>query len=478
MSSAPPPDRLRPRFHFLPEKNWMNDPNGLIQWEGQYHLFYQHNPAGPVHGAIHWGHAVSRDLVHWEHWPVALAPTPGGPDQDGCWSGCAVDNAGVPTLIYTGVYPQAVCLATGSADLRRWEKHPANPVIPGPPAELAAGSGGHFRDPFVWRAAGQWHMVIGSKVEGRGGLILHYRSPDLLQWAYQGVLLEGDPSQTEPVWTGTMWECPNLFELDGRHLLFFSVQAAPTDLLYPVYYTGDYTGRQFHPARQGILVHGRTFYAPLALRLADGRLVMWGWLKEARSPEACREAGWAGVMSLPIALSLTPEGALRLEPVAELKALRRGHWRFEEIRLAPGRRGWLNGLQGDSLEIEAVFEPDPAAEFGLQMLCSPDGQEQTRLVYNGPERRLILERNDSSLSAGVDRATQEAPLSLDERGELRLHIFLDRSVLEIFANAHTGLVGRAYPTRPDSLGLDLFVRRGEVRLKSMSVWSLGSIWEE
>src|SRR4030042_175472 len=105
-------EKHRPGFHFLPEKNWMNDPNGLIQWKGQYHLFYQYNPNGPFHGTIHWGHAVSQDLVHWQYLPLALTPTPGGPDAAGCFSGCAVDDEGVPTFVYTGIHPQTVCLAT------------------------------------------------------------------------------------------------------------------------------------------------------------------------------------------------------------------------------------------------------------------------------------------------------------------------------------------------------------------------------
>ncbi|MDE2994105.1 MAG: glycoside hydrolase family 32 protein, partial [Chloroflexota bacterium] len=129
-------DPHRPRYHFLPPSGWMNDPNGLIQWEGRYHLFYQYSPEfGDVpdsHRAAtlkHWGHAVSDDLVHWEHWPVALTPTPGGPDKDGCYSGCAVDNHGVPTLVYTGVFPQCACIATSDDGLVTWTKHPANPVV-------------------------------------------------------------------------------------------------------------------------------------------------------------------------------------------------------------------------------------------------------------------------------------------------------------------------------------------------------------
>src|SRR6266487_6704302 len=131
-------DPHRPQYHFLPRANWLNDPNGLIQWGGTYHLFYQYNPNGPFHATIHWGHAASADLVHWRHLPIALAPTPGAADADGCWSGCAVNDGGVPTLIYSGHRngEQRACLATSADGLLTWQKHPGNPVIPGPPPGL------------------------------------------------------------------------------------------------------------------------------------------------------------------------------------------------------------------------------------------------------------------------------------------------------------------------------------------------------
>jgi beta-fructofuranosidase len=128
-------DSQRPGFHFLPPRNWMNDPNGWIQWKGQYHLFYQYNPNGAFHADMHWGHAVSDDLVRWQHLPIALAPTPDGADKDGVYSGCIVDNQGVPTLFYTGVFPEVQCAAVGSDDLVSWEKR-AEPVIDGPPDGL------------------------------------------------------------------------------------------------------------------------------------------------------------------------------------------------------------------------------------------------------------------------------------------------------------------------------------------------------
>jgi len=148
----------RPLNHFQPESNWMSDPNGLMQWRGQYHLFYQHHPHSPLWGPMHWGHAASHDLVHWTHLPIALAPTPDGPDADGCWSGCAVDHDGVPTLVYTGVrstdgrpYRESVCLATSADELQTWTKYAGNPVIPASPEGLEVLG---FRDPCVWREGG------------------------------------------------------------------------------------------------------------------------------------------------------------------------------------------------------------------------------------------------------------------------------------------------------------------------------------
>ena len=164
-------DRHRPSYHFLPPANWMNDPNGFIQWGSTYHLFYQYNPAAAVHDSIHWGHAASEDLVHWRHLPIALTPTPGGPDADGCWSGSAVDDDGTPTIIYTGAsgQHQRACLATGSDDLVTWQKYPGNPIIPEPPSNLELVA---YRDHCVWREADTWYQVMGAGIAGVGGAAL------------------------------------------------------------------------------------------------------------------------------------------------------------------------------------------------------------------------------------------------------------------------------------------------------------------
>ena len=470
-------DPHRPRFHFLPAKNWMNDPNGLIEWRGQYHLFYQHNPYGAAHANMHWGHAVSDDLVGWTELPVALVPQPGGPDAGGCWSGCAVDNHGVPTFVYTGVNPQTVCLATpsptSSDDLLAWQQHPANPVIAGPPAELAGPSRGDFRDPYVWRSGEQWHMVIGSKTD-EGGVVLRYRSDDLVTWEYLGVLLRGEARQSEPYSTGAMWECPNFFPLDGQHMLVLSAQSDRGELLYPVYYAGMFDGEQLTPAAQGILVHGSSFYAPQVLRLADGRTVMWGWLKEGRPVEAALAAGWSGVMSLPIELTWLPEGRVGLRPVEELRALRGQHWHLENIEVGLAVAGLLSGVQGDCLEIEAVLVPGAGAVFAIELRRTEAGAAQARLVYDEALGRLSVEPGPTAPSTVASPERYAAPLRPDADGLVRLHIFLDCSVVEVFANDHTCLAARVYPADAAGLGVELVCEAGTVRVLSLNIWTLAA----
>lgn len=473
-------DPHRPQFHFLAPAHWLNDPNGLIQWQGRMHLFYQYNPNGPFHGSIHWGHAISDDLVHWQDLPVALTPTPGGCDSDGCWSGSAVDNQGTPTLIYSGVSPQVVCLATSSDDLVTWRKHAANPVIAGPPAHLKIASGGHFRDPFVWRADGQWRLVMGSKSAGVGGLVLLYKSSDLLHWEYVGPILQGDITQTEPFWTGAMWECPNLLDFGQRQALVISTQNELGDLLYVFYVSGRFDGQHFIPDVQDILVHGGRqgcFYAPQVTRADDGRHLMWGWLREERSQAAFMEAGWAGVMSLPLVVSMELGGQMCVEPAAELAALRRDHQHWGDLDLPDGSAWPLDSALGDSLEIIAQFELPDDGEFGLDVRATPDGQETTRIVVQPAEQQVVILRDRSSLDPDPDKTPCAAPIRSTANGVITLHIFLDRSVLEVFVNGGlSSMAARIYPTRRDSIGLNLFSRGAAVRLKSLDVWRLEAIW--
>ena len=466
----------RPRYHIYRPGGWLNDPNGPIQWQGAYHLFYQCNPRAPRWGDIHWGHAVSTDLAHWRELPLALAPTPGGTDEGGCWSGCAVDNGGVPTLLYTGVrregdgWQQAQCLAAGSADLRTWRKR-ETPVIAMPPEGVDPDV---FRDPCVWREGDHWCCLLASSVPDVGGTLLLYTSPDLVHWQYAGRPYSGDAKVREPIWTGEFWECPQLFPLGDRHVLLLSVDAHPSARA-TICAVGSVADNRFRPESLGRFDHGGDYYAPISMLDDQGRRLVWGWSPEARSAAAQERAGWSGLLTLPRVLSLGPGHRLHIRPAPELRALRGHGRRHADLPLAPDISGAPAGSAGDALELVAEIAPGTAERIALALRRSPGGEEETRLVYDRAAGTLTLDRGHASRSPEVRRDGLAGPLPLAAGEPLHLHVFLDRSVVEVYANDTFCLTGRIYPTRDDSLGVRLLAEGGEARLVVFEAWEMGPL---
>lgn len=303
-------DTLRPTFHFTAPSNWLNDPNGLIHWKGRYHLFYQHNPAQPVWGQIHWGHAVSDDLVHWQDMPIALSPTPDSYDERGCWSGCTVEHDGVATIFYTGVSGdnhenQTVCIATSEDDdLRIWAKAPQNPVIAAPPEDFA---GCGFRDPYVWRGDDAWYMVIGAGQQNGAEAVLLYRSVTLYDWEYLEPIALSE-SQNDYV-----YECPSFFRMGDKWVLLVSVMPES----HVEYYVGFFWNKHFIIETHGKLTDS-PFYAGLHFKDKRGRQLLMGWLRETRSLEDNAALDWSGCMSLPLQLMLLEDNTLAVTPVREV----------------------------------------------------------------------------------------------------------------------------------------------------------------
>ncbi|MEM4781974.1 MAG: GH32 C-terminal domain-containing protein [Halalkalicoccus sp.] len=452
-------DPLRPRYHVAPPANWLNDPNGIIEHDDRYHVFYQYNPGGPMHGTIHWGHAVSDDLVRWEDEPVALTPSPEGPDRDGCWSGCAIEDDGRATIFYTGGrgMRQPPCRADAvDSDLREWEKDPRNPVIEQVPENVVGSEHweAEFRDHCIWFADGLWHHLIGSGLEDVGGAVFYYTSEDLHEWTYVGPLLVGDGE------TGGMWECPELLELGERDLLHVSNYE---DVLY---FLGEFQGSEFHVDRRGLLDHG-DLYAPQSL-FGDERYVLWGWIPELRGERAQWDAGWSGTLSVPRELTVE-KGLLKQRPIPELEALRDSHARHVDLDIENGSRSL--DVRGRAIELRATLHAS-ADEAGIGVFESPDGVERTRIGIR--EESLIVHREDSSLAASsVD--PRELPLGDLER-PLDLRVFLDGSVLEVFVNERRCLSTRVYPTRPDSDGLSVYAHDGSARFAELDIWTLDSAW--
>jgi beta-fructofuranosidase len=397
-----------------------------------------------------------------------LAPSPGGPDKDGVYSGCALDHDGVPTLMYTGIRPEVQCIATAAdptdPDLAVWRKHPSNPVIPAPPPGPALEG---FRDPFVWREADGWYCVIGSGIEGEVGNVLLYRSQDLVHWEYLHELCRGEHAET-----GRMWECPNFFPLGDKHVLLIS----PIPLRKVLYLVGEYRDHRFIPERTGIVDDGGCYYAPQTMLDERGRRLMWGWLREDRIVEEQEESGWAGVMSVPTELSLTADGRLALRPVPELESLRGTHRAVIDPFLVDGSLHLLGDVSGRHLEIELTVRSTSGDEVWLSVLRSPEGEEETRIVYDSGTHELWIDRSVSSLDREDSDDWQGTAVHPGPEGTLGLRVFVDGSVVAVFASDGTSLTSRVYPTREDSLGVGLGARNGQARVQRMDIWEMQPIW--
>ncbi|QPC82248.1 glycoside hydrolase family 32 protein [Phototrophicus methaneseepsis] len=460
-----PDDIHRPLYHFTPPQNWMNDPNGLIFWRGQYHLFYQHNPDAPYWGNMHWGHAVSEDLTHWRDLPIALAPQPDSPDSAGCFSGCAIVADGTPTIVYTGTQGahceiQTQCIATAVDDgLVKWTKHPRNPLLSDIPAFLKQTR--DFRDPFVWRMNDRWYMVLGSHIIDEGGVILLYQSNDLEHWAFKSILLQGHQEET-----GTPWECPNFFPLGDKWVLILS-SIGPEMRVYA--FVGTFEDEQFHVESQNRLNWG-SFYAPLSFADADNRRILFGWIVEDRNRESQIAAGWSGAQSLPRELTLAEDGRLLQKPVIEAQKLR------GQVLISTER--------GDSSELhlqdthdcyEILAKMQPRGRMTLRLCCAPDHSEFTDLIVDVEKLSAIIDRTHSSRNTHVDTSTLKVDLESVADGEITLHIFVDRSIIEVFINDTVCLTSRIYPTQSNSTGVQLI--EGHTLIEELTIWELQSIWE-
>jgi len=424
----------------------MNDPKPFF-WRGEWHLFFQYAP-GKLHPEqMCWGHAVSRDLARWETLPVALSPTPGSIDACGCWTGSVIRGPDKFYLFYTAIsrllpLTQTQAVAT-SDDLVHWKKSPA-PVIAGPPP----GFGECFRDPQVWRddSTGDYNMIIGSEqLNGVGGAALLYRSSDLAGWRYIGTLFLGTRQ------TGHDFECPDFFPLGDRHGFISS-----RGLTY--WQVGRYANDRFTPEQVGVVDGGR-FYAGKTTGDDRGRRMLFGWLREPRTTEEVQPGGWNGTQAFARELSLRTDGSLGIEPAEELKTLRRTPHSFGPRRFGGKADGAaivpLDGVRGDALEISLKLFCGTANRVGLLVRASPDSRQFTP---------VLLRVNEGLLG--------DAPLKLGAEEALEMRVFVDRSVVEVFANGRAAMTLRTYP--PEGCdGVALYAEGGEANMVSCDVWELG-----
>lgn len=434
----------RPGFHVRPASGWVNDPNAPVHVDGTYHLFCQHNPGGTEHGDVHWAHFSSQDLVHWTTHPIALAPRPGGPDADGCWSGSAVLVDGEPWLVYSGrldaVEHETVCVARPLPGHERWAADPEAAVMQSPPeaADLAV-----FRDPFVWRDGDGFRMLVGAGYRNGTGLALQYRSDDLRAWTPLGPFCTAAHPVVSGRDTGDAWECPQLLRRDERGLLVLSVWRTEGGPSHVDYVSGRLVGDRLEPEGSGRLDHGPDFYAPALTVDATGRCLLWGWVWEARDAADVELDGWAGLLTVPRVLGLAADGTPRMLPAPELSTLR-GDGSSAEVRLQPGAGQVLDAGAGSALDVEARLVPGPGGQAWLRVLADPGGAELTEIGVDGAGQ-VYLSRDRSSARAGTHGGTYRMPVGLDGAGGVDLRVLVDASVVEVFAADGHALTARVYP---------------------------------
>ncbi len=483
-------DPYRPTYHFcVPEDMGMpGDPNGAFYHNGRYHLMYLYNRSG---SGFCWGHISSADLVHWRHHPDAIGP---GNGDEGCFSGGAfVDDDGTAYLSYWMLWgAKGIGLAKSQGpDFDVWPKLEANPVIKSTEWGVTEIKDPHGRSLFygsadpsnIWKKNGRYYMLTGNllvldkigrapeaPLSEQGDRLYLFVSDDLKTWKYLHVFYE-----RKPEWTDRSEDnmCPSFLPLpsnpeggpaSGKHLLLFISHNKGCQ-----YYVGDYRDDKFSPHNHGRMTWvDNTYFAPEALVDGQGRQIMWAWLLD--NPSGEKEKGWSGVYGLPRSLWLGDDGTLRMRPVKELEKLREAERAWSDLALADGGTQPLEGVAGDACELRLEIAVGAAKRCGLKVRASADGQEETLLYYDAEAKQLVFD----STRSGKDgrKAVERAPFALKPDEPLNLRVFVDKSVIEVFANDRQAICRRVYSTRADSLGVSLFSQGGASTFKQVQAWQM------
>lgn len=453
-------DKTRPIYHFRPPSQWMNDPVGVTFHKGFYHVFYNFNPYGDTWGEEGgvWGHTRSRDLIHWEHLSIAFSPSTELGEKR-CNSGCLAFNDEERPMIFYNMVPyegrREHWVVFGDDDLIKWEKWNGNPFLSWK-TRHQHGAPEHPYDkedmPFIFREGGRTFMLLSScKIEGKE-VVPIYEAEDgsLLNWRYRGIMHHGSG------------ECPNMVKLSDRWVLIYG------SYKWVEYFVGnfDLETLKFTTEKQGVVDYSyglehpnfwtRGLYATYTFPDPQGRCLLFGWVSGFD-----RGRGWHGCLSLPRILSLDEERNLIQIPASELQSLRRRHQRIENLQVSNESKR-LDGVEGETIELIAEILPGNAAACGLKLRCSENGKKDISLRYaNGV------------LNVAGTRVT----ISPENRSKvLKLHLYLDRSVMELFINDGRSCVTRVIDAAAEDLGVSVFAEEGTTTLKSFNLWQMDSVW--
>ncbi|OPH48194.1 levanase [Paenibacillus ferrarius] len=471
-------EKFRPQYHLSPESGNLSDPNGMVYFEGEYHQFYQNSGQ--------WGHAVSKDLIHWEHLPVALTRDSLGE----IWSGSAVvdkkDSSGffggkaglvaIFTHFKGGIQSQSIAYSVDKG--RTWTKYEGNPVIPNPGLK-------DFRDPKVmWHEPTHaWVMVV--SVDNR---VQFYTSSDLKAWKMTSEFGSDQGSHA------AVWECPDLFELpvEGsktkKWVLAVSIGSnSATKGSTAQYFVGTFDGKMFKndnkPSDTLWTDYGKDFYAAVSysdIPAEDGRRIWLSWMSNWRYPFTMPTGNWKGNMSIPRELRLRniPDQGLRLiqEPVKELQTLRGKESVLSKQELTTGHNPF-EAIKGTSYELAAELSVQPNAKLAFQLRKGND--QETVVSYDAKTEQLIVDRTHAGI-ASFEKGFAEsvsAPLKLKD-GKLRLRFFVDEASLEVFANDGEAVVTSLIFPDSTSNRLALSVVEGSATLNEARYYPMQTIWRE
>jgi fructan beta-fructosidase len=481
-------EAYRPQFHFAPARFWMNDPNGLVYYKGEYHLFYQYNPFGIDWGHMSWGHAVSRDLVHWKDLPVALTEENGIMIFSGSavvdWhdsSGFCRGHQGDPSClvaVYAGhsTHLESQNIAYSTDNGRAWTKYLGNPVID---LHLAG-----FRDPKVFwhESTRKWIMVT---VLSNQHEVRLFNSPDLVHWT---ALSDFGPAGA----VGGAWECPDLFPLRvensvGETKWVLSVNIFPGGLTGGSgnqYFIGDFDGARFSSEQDRTLWvdYGRDFYASQSfsdIPQSDGRRLWVGWLNNWEYAKKVPTTPWRGAQSLvrEVRLRRFQDGIHLVQlPAAELEQLRQHHTLMQDESVASANRKLrANHVHGETIEILAEIELGASGETGFKLRKGP--HQETLVGVDVDRSQVFVDRTQSGDASFAEHfaGRQSGPVAIGPGRVVQLHIFLDRSSVEVFANSgETVLSELIFPVAGDAI--ELYSKGGEARIRNLDIWRLESTY--
>lgn len=466
----------RHHYHVMAPIGWVNDPNGFVFYKGEYHLFFQHYPYDSSWGPMHWGHVKSKDLVHWEELPIALAPDQPY-DKDGCFSGSAIEKDGKLYLMYTGhvveenVVYQRQCIAV-SEDGIHFEKSNQNPVI----GETLLGENGSihdFRDPKVFIHKETYYSVIATKTETNHGRILLFSSKDLIDWQFYSVMLEGDDQQ------GIMWECPDFFTLDGKDVLIMSPIQIPKrgyefhNISSTIAFIGkmDWENGKFLVENDHEIDGGLDFYAPQTLEDDQGRRIMIAWMQMWDRTLPTHNLGhkWSGAMTLPRQLQVE-KNCLVQKPVEFVYETITLDQEISEQVVADTKVIMTDIFNDNSyLSFKAVLKE--ASSFDMQL--AKNDTSALMLSYQKEQQLLTLSRKNfgHAITGNEDPVlvsrSMIVPL-IDQ--QLTFELFRDTSSLEVFVNETQSMTLTFYEAQK---GQDVvFESQGATRLTHIKVGHL------